>query len=341
MKAILLLVLVAARLSAGEMQTLRGGGIEVSVDLTGWTQQLGPAVLHDDYVRLGQFGAPGGRNLSILLDHLPPNVADLNTLCLGSQQSYGGAKAGVKVLESLTFSAKNACLFTLPTEMVRRNLYVEMIVEERWLEIHYSAPDGRDAIAAGRQSLEAMVASLTAKRDAAPPELLMADIGDPEVALVQKLQGCGPKSKDCVCRALAAFHDGKRPAGRSAPVGIAGITMPIVFGLNIEGLEPRPTYVVLSDTRAALGSFGPAKDKQEEKAASQLVRAVKSCQPPDADNALVKIAQSQIAVKPAGQAERSLVVSKGFLRETSLGLVFLSLVPNNAGVLLGVFPVVP
>jgi hypothetical protein len=339
MRRALLLGFVALQVHASNVRTLYGSGLEITVDLTGWTQQQGAAILHGNYARLGLFSAPKEQDLSILVDDIPQGATNLNNLCLGSEKSYGGSKAGVKALETETLAGKPACLFTFPTVMNRRNFYVEMMVEGRWLEIHYSAPDGKDAIGLARQSLEAIVASLVSRPlQSQASELPAADISDEEIALGQSRQGCGAKSKDFVCRALAAFKAGRRPAGRPTPVGVAGITIPIVFGLAVDLIQTRPTYVVVSDSCASTGGFGESKNKDEDKASSQLIRAVKAGQHPDDNNSLVIAARAQTEAKPAGLAERSLVISRGFLRETSMGLIYLAFVPNATGILLGVYP---
>jgi hypothetical protein len=338
MKSAILLVLLALQVHGGDVDTLRGGGLEVTADLTGWTRQQGPAVLHGNYTRLGLFTAPKGQEMSILVDDIPNGATDFNALCQRSEQSYGGAKVGVKVLEPATLAGKAACLFTLPTQLNRRDFYIETLIEGRWLEIHYSAPEGKDAIPVARQSLEAVVGSLVAKPyQARVGELPMADITDEQIALAESRQGCGARSKDFVCRALAAFKAGRRPSGRPTPVGVAGIAMPIVFGLDMDLLQTRPTYIVVSDNAARTGSFGETKNKDEAKAANQLVRAVKAGQRPDDSNALVIAARGQTQVTPAGMAERSLVMGNGFLRETSMGLIYFAFAPEAAGMILGVY----
>ena len=207
MKSALLLVLLALQIRGSSADTLRGSGLELIADLTGWKQQQGAALLHGNYARLGVFTAASGQEMSILVDDLPNDASDLRALCLRAEQSYGGAKAGVKMLELETVAGKPACLFTLPTQLNRRNFYVEMMVVGRWLEIHYSAPEGKDAIPLARQSLEALVGSLVAKAyQTRTGELPAADITDDQIALAEHRQGCGARSKDFVCRALAAFR---------------------------------------------------------------------------------------------------------------------------------------
>ena len=95
---------------------------------------------------------------------------------------------------------------------------------------------------------------------------------------------------------------------------------------------------MVSDNAARTGSFGETKNKDEAKAANQLVRAVKAGQRPDDSNTLVIAARGQTQVTPAGLAERSLVMGNGFLRETSMGLIYFAFAPEAAGMILGVYP---
>jgi hypothetical protein len=342
MTQLLFLFLLIQTTDSAKPTTLRGSGLEVTIDLAGWKQEEGVVLLHGHYVRLGMFTAPKARDMSILVDDIPKGATDLNSLCLGSEQSYGGSKAGVKVLDAATLAGKPACFFTFPTELNRRNFYVEMIVDGRWLEIHYSAPDGRDAAALARQSLESVVSSMVAKSIPSDDrQLPVADVTEGEVLLAENRQGCGGKSKDFVCRALAAFKTGQRPSGRPTPVGVAGVSMAIVFGLADDFLQvPPASYIVVSDKGVRTGSFGKPKNKDEERAAQELARAVKAGQHPPDNNVLVIAARADTNVTPAELAERSLVLPnrRGFLRETRMGLVFFALVPQGTGMLLGVYP---
>lgn len=106
MKSAILFVLLALQVHGSGVDTLRGGGLEVTADLAGWARQQGPAVLHGNYTRLGLFSAPKGQELSILVDDSPNDATDLKALCQRSEQSYGGAKAGVRVLEPATLAGK-------------------------------------------------------------------------------------------------------------------------------------------------------------------------------------------------------------------------------------------
>jgi len=159
MRSGILLLLLAAQTPGPGLQTLRGGGLEITVDLTGWKLEQGAAILRGGYARLGLFSGANGQDISILVDGIPKGATDVNTLCQGAEESKGGSKAGIKILEAESVAGKPACLFTFPAAQNRRSLYVEMLVEGRWLEIHYSAPDNRNVIALAHSSLEGLVGS--------------------------------------------------------------------------------------------------------------------------------------------------------------------------------------
>jgi len=322
-------------------QTFRGGGLEVSADLSGWTQTEGPAVLKGTYVRLGNFTKSNDEVLSILVDRTPPGVTDLESLCQHATKSYGGAKS-VKVLQPSTVAGKAGCLLTFPTAGRRRNFYVEMLFGDRWLELHFSAPDGGKSVELGSEVLESVVMSLSAKPyNSAPGELLQADITDGEVALVELSQGCNAKSKDFVCRSLAAFRSGARPSGRPSPVGFAGMSLPVIFDRSLAGavadLETAG-FIVVSDTTAGLGDLPPSNGL--EKASKELIGAIKAGKPLPSGNLIVEAARSATESQPALFAERSMLVPtdgavKLYLRETTIGLVCLGMVPGPGGALVG------
>ena len=82
--------LIALSACAEETLTLRGGGLEVSVNLPGWTQSGGPEVLHESYVRLGTFDTPKA-HLALLVDSLPKGT-DLSSLCERITRGHKGGK---------------------------------------------------------------------------------------------------------------------------------------------------------------------------------------------------------------------------------------------------------
>ena len=334
-------ILAFAQTPASQGQTLRGGGLEVRADLSGWTQTEGPAVFGGTYVRLGNFTKSNDRMLSILVDRTPPGVTDLESLCQHATKSYGGA-TGLKMLQRMTVAGKAGCLFTFPTAAQRRNFYVEMLFGDRWLELHYSAPDGGKSVELGSEVLESVVISLSAKPyNNAPGELLQADITDAEVAMVEHYQGCNAKSKDFICRSLAAFKSGARPSGRPIPVGFAGISLPIFFDRSLAGVVVVPEtagFIVVSDT--TIGTGNPQPSKERERASKELIGAIKAGKPLPSGNLIVEAARSATESLPAVLAERSMMVPSGgtgklYLRETSIGLVCLGLLPGPQGTLVG------
>lgn len=82
----------------------------------------------------------------------------------------------------------------------------------------------------------------------------------------------------------------------------------------------------------------PSNDP-ERRASQELVSAVAAGQPLPADNATVVYARSRTGARPAQEVGRSLSWSgatKGFLRETSMGLVVVERAPGV--ILVGIFP---
>jgi len=345
----LLAIVATAQSPNSNRTTLRGGGLEVDVDLTGWTQTEGPAVFHGTYVRLGQF-VTKFQVLSLLVDQPPPGT-DLQGVCEHAVQSYS-TRTGLKILEQTTVAGKAACLFMFPDAGQRRNLYVEMLFEDRWLELHYSAPDVGKSVELGRQALEPVVASLSAKRyEDSPGDLQQPDITDSTIAFVEYAQGCGAKSKDFICLALAAFKAGTRPSGRPSPVGIAGISVPVIFDKALDaaaGLRTTAGFIVLSDTAVRLDHLPGKLSKEQEKAAKEVISAVKAGRQPPGGNLIAAAARSATETHPAALAERSMIVpsegpGKLYLRETAVGLVCVGLLPGPQGappmgILLEIYP---
>ncbi len=336
-------ILAFGQIPASQGQTLRGGGLEVRADLSGWIQTEGSAVLNGTYVRLGNFSKSNDRVLSILVDRTPPGVTDLASLCQHATKSYGGS-TGLKVLQPTTVAGKAGCLFTFPTAAQRRNFYVEMLFGDRWLELHFSAPDGGKSVELGSEVLESVVISLSAKPyNNTPEELLQADITDAEIALVERLQGCNGKSKDFICRSLAAFRSGARPSGHPIPVGFARISLPIFFDRSLAGAVVVPEtagFIAVSDTTIGRGNLQPAPSKERERASKELIGAIKAGKPLPSGNLIVVAARSAVKSLPAVLAERSMMVPTGgtgklYLRETTIGLVCLGLVPGPQGTLVG------
>jgi hypothetical protein len=321
--------------------TLKGSGLEVTADLRGWTLVQGPGILHDDYVRLGLFEGKNDQELSILVDNPPRDIRDLSGLCKSSLQSYKGSK----LLEERTVAQKPACMFDF-VAISRRNIYVEMLIEDRWLEFHYSGPDSRSAAYTGRKALEAIIGSLSATRsEIKPGELLYADITDAEITAAERSLNCNAKSRNISCQALAAFKVGKRPTGRPKPIGVAGAAFLIFFNLPVT-LDPldKPIvgYLVVSDTRVSALTLGANLSKEQEKAEKEVLDAVNAGKHPDDTNLVVIAARSSSAAAPADLAERSLIFKPAqirvFVRETSVGLVGFSLLDSVPGMFLAIYP---
>jgi hypothetical protein len=221
-----------------------------------------------------------------------------------------------------------------------------MLIEDRWLELHYSAPDSRSAGDTGRKALEAIVASLTATRsESKPEELLYADVTDAEVTLAERSLRCNAASTNISCRALAAFKVGKRPTGRPRPVGVAGAAFLLFFNLPATLVpidKPIVGYLVISDTRVSALTLGTNRSKEQEKAEKEVLDAVNAGKHPDDANLVVIAARASTEAGPADVAERSLIFkpaqTRVFVRETSVGLVGFSLLDNIPGMFLAIYP---
>jgi hypothetical protein len=97
-------------------------------------------------------------------------------------------------------------------------------------------------------------------------------------------------------------------------------------------------YLVLADGGARFQILLPSND-DERRASKALVQAIAAGQPLPEDNLTVKYARSRTGARPVTQVGRSLSWStdvRGFLRETSMGLVVVERGPSV--ILVGVFP---
>lgn len=324
--------LIALFARAEETVTLRGGGLEVSANLTGWTQSGGPEVLHESYVRLGTFDTPKA-HLALLVDSLPKG-ADLSSLC---ERTARGHKGG-KIVEPIAFAGKAGCLISASPSDPLSDLFFEMLMGDHWLEWHYSALRDDQFVESGRRALEPLIASVSAKVETVPTAVPQSDLTDRQLEFIQKAQKCGADSKDFICRALAAFKTGRRPSGRPNPVGIIGVTFPL--GTD----ESVVAYLVLSDTAVRQDTV-ILKGKKEESAGTELLDSLKAGKQPPKNNMLAAMARSQHDATPALMAERSMLVpldepGKTYLRETSDGLVSISIVSEggSVGIVLGIYP---
>ena len=259
---------------------MRGGGVEVSVNLTGWTQSGGPEVLHESYVRLGTFDTPKAHTRASC--GFASKGTDLSSLCERITQGHKGGK----IVEPTAFAGKAGCLVSASPSATLSDLFFETLVEDHWLEWHYSALRDDQFVESGRRALEPLVASLSAKVETVPTAVPQSDLTDRQLEFIQKTQECNADSKDLICRALAAFKTGRRPSGRPQPVGIIGITFPLGSDESLVG------YLVLSDTAVRQDTV-ILQGKKEEAAGTELVASLKAGKQPPENNVLMAMARSQ------------------------------------------------
>jgi hypothetical protein len=169
-----------------------------------------------------------------------------------------------------------------------------------------------------------------------------ADIRDADLADVRARIGCGAKPDDVFCRALAAFAEGRLPAARPALVSLPGATMLVpAAGTPDQGKPPvlLASFLVLDGIGVRFQTILPSND-DERRDSLALVRAVAQGQPlPPAGNLAVDYARSRKQAKPAAPAGRSLRWARdtrGFVRETSVGIVVVEHAPGLTFV--GLFP---
>ena len=344
--ALIAAVAFVSALSAQSTPTLRGGGLEVTVNLEGWKQTLPASILHDNYVRLGAYDFSPQGHLAILVDELPDGITDAPGLCQKTLAHHRDAK----ILEPSTFAGKPGCLLVVPAEKGSASLYLEMAVANRWLEWHYSAPTGPAFSDDGRHTLEPVIASFSAKADPSGLKLPQVELTDQEVSFVEHQQNCAADSADFVCRALAAFKEGKRPRGRPRPSGMAGASFPLVFDAKLAAsadVSPVAGYAVVSDTQVNLQFFDGELNKEFTTAAKELIASAKLLKRPPERNAIVKMARKDDDADDALQSERSLVIptrgpGKVYLRDTTVGLISVAIVPGAQGsplaFILGIYP---
>jgi hypothetical protein len=337
---------VANALSAQGVQTLRGGGLEVTFDLTGWKQTLPASILHDNYIRLGTYDFSPQGHLAILVDELPQGIADTEGLCQRSMAHHGGAK----ILDPSTFAGKPGCLLVVPADEGFASLYLEMATVNRWLEWHYSAPTGPTFADDGKRALEPLIASFSAKADPSGMKLPQVELTDQEISFVERLRKCVAGSTDFVCDALTAFKEGKRPQGRPKPSGVAGASFPLVFDAKMaasDDFQPVAGYVVVSDTQIHQELIDGKLNKKFEAAAKEVIASAKLLKKPPEKNAIVAMARMDDNAEDALQSERSLLIprrapGKTYLRDTAIGLVSVTIVPgaqgSPLGFVLGIYP---
>lgn len=105
---------------------------------------------------------------------------------------------------------------------------------------------------------------------------------------------------------------------------------------------------MVSDTAVRLDHLPGKLGKEKEKAAKEVISAVKAGHQPPDGNLIVAAARSATETHPAALAERSMIVpsegpGKLYLRETAVGLVCVGLLPGlqgapPMGILLEIYP---
>ncbi|HEX4458611.1 MAG TPA: hypothetical protein VIA18_11615 [Polyangia bacterium] len=318
---------------APSKQVLRGGGLEVAVDLPGWSQVLGAGVLQGTYVRLAQFHAEPARDLSLLVDDAPTNALD--ELVANCVKGYR-ARGTVIILEREHVAGKAAAELTFVTHILpnvpRRELYIETLVAGKWLELHYSTNETSDALLRARADAEAIFASLTAQLvPGQPPDVTAADIREDDLALVGSLIRCPTQPQFFFCRALVAFRDGKRPDWSAQPRGFAGAALLIPASKGADDPElivsEIMSFLVLGDHALAFGPLS-GDNADEKRDATRVVDAIVAGQPIPARSSGVQYIAQLKATTPAAMTMRSLTWPRaapndrrGFVRETAMGLV--------------------
>ena len=284
--------------------------------------------------------------MSILVDQLPAGVTDVAGLCEQSVAHHRGAQ----ILAPSAFAGKPGCLLVVPADQGFASLYLEMVTENRWLEWHYSAPTGATFADDGKRAMEPLIASFSAKADPSGLKLPQEELTDQMVTLIEHLQKCVADSADFVCRALAAFKEGKRPRGRPQPAAVAGASFPLVFDSKLaasEDFQPRAAYIVVSDTQLEQEFIEGQLNKKFEAAAKELIASAKLLKKAPEKNAIVVQARGHTYADAALQSERSLVMlgegpGKVYLRDTAIGLVSVAIVrgPQGSplGFVLGIYP---
>jgi hypothetical protein len=176
----------------------------------------------------------------------------------------------------------------------------------------------------------------------AAAESSAGDISETDLADVRRRLGCNDKADELFCRALTAFGAGRLPAQRPALISLPGAAMVVpAAGTPDEGKPPvlLACFLVLDGGGVRFQTILPSND-DEKRDSLALVRAVAQGQPlPGAGNLALDYVRSRKGAKPAAPAGRSLRWArdtKGFVRETSMGMVVVEHAPGLTYV--GFFP---
>jgi hypothetical protein len=141
-----LLIAVAAVTVAATPTALEGGGVEVTVDLDGFKQDLGAGPMGKTYYRLGQFSleSASARSravrkplvMSVLVDDVPPGVGmnDLRAHVLETQNPKPEVTA-TSAPPGFYFSYRQ----TIAEGFTQWHLYFHTLHEGKWVELHFSS----------------------------------------------------------------------------------------------------------------------------------------------------------------------------------------------------------
>lgn len=132
---------------ASQRTKVKGAGLELTLDLEGFTQRMGEKHFRGSYYQIGFYASDAKKlNVSILVDDLHGmTLADLEKA--GIAQSKGAAKllAGANVVSEPVEHPKG-WLISFPSELapgqyknyILQHWYFETIFQGRWLEFHVS-----------------------------------------------------------------------------------------------------------------------------------------------------------------------------------------------------------
>jgi hypothetical protein len=322
----------AAVVAAASRQEMRAGGIEVHFDAPGWTQTEGPQLIEDAYYRLGRLRADGDRTLTVLVDDEPTNALDAlrnRTVARYRDQPQMSVVAEQEVAGRPAFEV--TFVSHEGSDTLRRYLFVETLMADHWLSLHYAAAEEPGALARARAVIEPMFASLKAQ-----PTASAASSG--ELAALNDYLSCPALPASFYCRALVAFTEGTRPAWPSERSALAGAAMVIPgpgspqFHINVQV----PSALFIGDH---LIHFGPldASDKKELDEINLAVDAIAAERPLPARNATPRLVRGLTPVlEPGLEGPRSLVWrrrNQGHVRETKMGLVVIELVDAQSWVI--------
>jgi hypothetical protein len=190
----------------------------------------------------------------------------------------------------------------------------------------------------------ACVTSYVKPPDGAPPSTATAqpeEMDDADMAAIGNLLGCTPKSEKFFCRAMVAFAGGSKPTGHPTAVALAGASAIIPSPDSPDAGQPvayETSYLVLANEGVRYGTVLPTTD-EERASAKALFVAVTGGQAIPTENSTAVYARTRKGTNPAQATGLSLFWSqptKGFARQTSMGIVVIERAPGMLAV--GVFP---